>query len=38
VDPEDHLEWRFVATVDLEAAMVDGAPTLRMVDVAPSNV
>lgn len=30
VDPAGDGEWRFVATVDLEAALADGAPTLRM--------
>jgi hypothetical protein len=30
VDPEESGEWRMVATVDIEAALVDGAPTLRL--------
>jgi len=30
VDPEDDGEWRFVATVDIAAAMADGGPTLQL--------
>jgi superfamily II RNA helicase len=30
VDPADDREWRFVASVDLEAALAEGAPTLRL--------
>jgi superfamily II RNA helicase len=34
VDPAGDGEWRFVATVDLEAALADGAPTLRLSSLA----
>ena len=30
LDPAGDAEWRFVATVDLEAARAEGAPTLRL--------
>jgi hypothetical protein len=33
VDPAGDGEWRFVAEVDLEAALADGAPTLRLVSL-----
>ncbi len=35
VDPAGDREWRFVATVDLERAMADGAPTLQLVSLGP---
>ncbi|MEI8239287.1 MAG: DUF3516 domain-containing protein [Actinomycetota bacterium] len=35
VDPSGDGEWRFVASVDLDAAMLDGAPTLRLEHLGP---
>ncbi len=35
VDPAGDREWRFVATVDLERAMADGAPTLELQALGP---
>jgi superfamily II RNA helicase len=35
VDPADDGEWRIVAAVDLEAAIADGAPTLRLESLGP---
>ena len=34
-DPAGDGEWRFVATVDLELAMTEGAPSLRMDSLGP---
>ena len=34
-DPEGNGDWRFTAVVDLEAARVDGAPTLRLEALGP---
>ncbi len=36
-DPEGHGEWRFVATVDLDEAEREGAPTLRLVELGPAS-
>jgi superfamily II RNA helicase len=33
LDPDGDAEWRFVATVDLEAARAEGAPTLRLAEL-----
>jgi superfamily II RNA helicase len=38
VDPAGDGEWRFVATVDLELAMAEGAPSLRMRSLANAGV
>ncbi|MEQ1698617.1 MAG: DUF3516 domain-containing protein [Ilumatobacteraceae bacterium] len=35
VDPEDDGEWRFVATVDISAAMAEGGPTLVLRELGP---
>ncbi|MFZ4721299.1 MAG: DEAD/DEAH box helicase [Ilumatobacteraceae bacterium] len=35
VDPQETGEWRIVATVDLEAARLDGSPTLRLEHLGP---
>jgi hypothetical protein len=35
VDPEGDGEWRFVAHVDLELAMAEGAPTLQLQHLGP---
>ncbi len=35
VDPAGDGEWRFVATVDLDAARTDGAPTLSLDALGP---
>jgi hypothetical protein len=35
VDPSGDGEWRLVATVDIDDAMADGAPTLRLSSLAP---
>ena len=32
-DPAGNGDWRFLAVVDLEAAMADGAPTLQMTEL-----
>ena len=34
-DPAGDGEWRFVATIDLELAMVEGAPTLQLDELGP---
>jgi len=33
-DPDGDGEWRFVATIDLDAALADGAPTLVLEDIS----
>ena len=33
VDPSGDGEWRVVATVDVEAALLEGAPTLQLVSI-----
>jgi superfamily II RNA helicase len=35
LDPAGDREWRFVAHVDLERAMADGAPSLELVSLGP---
>ena len=35
VDPDGDGEWRFVAVVDLELAMAEGAPTLQLAQLGP---
>lgn len=35
VDPEESGEWRLVATVDLEDAIAEGAPTLQLESLGP---
>jgi hypothetical protein len=36
-DPAGDGEWRVVATVDLDVAMAEGAPTLRLEHLGPPN-
>ena len=35
-DPAGDAEWRLTATVDLERATADGAPTLELTSLAPA--
>lgn len=35
VDPDGDGEWRFVARIDLDAALAEGAPSLRLHSLGP---
>ena len=35
IDPDGDGEWRFVARIDLDEALAEGAPTLRLESLGP---